>query len=94
MTTNITKWGNSQGIRLPKVLLDNVNMSENDTVEVLAENGVIIIKKAKPAKQYKSLKQHLEEFYGEDIEDILKKADEEDSSSEINWGRPKGREIW
>ena len=45
MTTAIVKWGNSQGIRLPKAFLQNINIAENDTVDVLVENEAIIIKK-------------------------------------------------
>ena len=30
MTTTIQKWGNSQGIRIPKILLDSVQWTENE----------------------------------------------------------------
>jgi len=46
MQTTIVKWGNSRGIRLPKLLLDSVNLSDNDTVELKTENDSIIIKKS------------------------------------------------
>jgi antitoxin MazE len=45
MVTTIVKWGNSQGIRLPKSFLQNIHLSENDTVDVLLENDGIVIKK-------------------------------------------------
>jgi antitoxin MazE len=45
MTTSIVKWGNSQGIRLPKDFLQNIDLSENDMVDVLVENEAIVIKK-------------------------------------------------
>ena len=38
MQTNIVKWGNSQGIRLPKMLLDSVNLTDSDTVDITVEN--------------------------------------------------------
>ena len=46
MQTTIVKWGNSRGVRLPKFLLDSVNLSENDTVELRTENNSIIIEKS------------------------------------------------
>jgi len=46
MQTTIVKWGNSRGIRLPKILLDSMNLSDNDTVELRTENDCIIIKKS------------------------------------------------
>ena len=35
-----------RGIRLPKLLLDSVNLSDNDIVELRTENDSIIIKKS------------------------------------------------
>lgn len=83
MVTTIVKWGNSQGIRLPKVLLENVNMAENDVVEVLSENDTIIIKKSKKEpKKYQSIQELFAEYNGE-YQPI-----------EMNWGEPQGEEIW
>jgi antitoxin MazE len=62
-TTNIVKWGNSQGVRLPRYLLDSVNLSDNDTVEVIAANDSIIIKKAAERK-HRTLKERLAAFEG------------------------------
>ena len=32
MYATIQKWGNSQGLRLPKALLDSIGLRENDRV--------------------------------------------------------------
>jgi antitoxin MazE len=85
MTTAIVKWGNSHGIRLPKALLQNINISENDTVDVLVENEAIIIKKAY-AKKHKTTKERLISFYGGDITP--------EKQAEIDWGKPAGGEVW
>ena len=45
MYTNIQKWGNSQGIRSPKLILDKLGILENDEVELTTEDDQIIIKK-------------------------------------------------
>lgn len=83
MVTTIVKWGNSQGIRLPKVLLENVNMVENDVVEVLSENDTIIIKKSKKEpKKYQSIQELFAEYNGEY------------QTIEMNWGEPQGEEVW
>ena len=44
MTARIQKWGNSQGLRLPKRLLEEINLLTGDDVEIIAENNQIIIK--------------------------------------------------
>ena len=82
MQTTIVKWGNSQGIRLPKLLLDSVNLSDNDTVEVTAENNSLIIKKAESKRAHKTIQDRFKDFHGE-YEPI-----------EIDWGKPVGNEIW
>ena len=38
MTTTIQKWGNSQGIRIPKILLDTVEWGENEQIIILVDN--------------------------------------------------------
>ena len=38
MQTTIVRWGNSQGIRLPKAFLKNIQITENDPVDKTLEN--------------------------------------------------------
>lgn len=82
MQTSIVKWGNSQGIRLPKHLLESANLTDNDIVEVTAQNGRIIIKKVHVKKQHKTIQERFADFDGE-YEPI-----------DIDWGEPVGKEIW
>lgn len=39
MHTKIQKWGNSQGLRIPKVVLDEIQSSIGDEVEVYSQEG-------------------------------------------------------
>ena len=43
MTVNIQKWGNSQGIRIPKYILNELSWSDDETVDVSIEGGKIVI---------------------------------------------------
>jgi antitoxin MazE len=79
-TTSIIQWGDSQGIRLPKFLMDSVNITENDTVEVTAQDNSIIIKKV--AKKRKTIQERFENFEGSY------------ETAEIDWGKPVGKEVW
>ena len=81
MTTTIQKWGNSQGVRIPKILLDSVNWSENEKIVIIVNNGKLVIEKANKNKK-KTIKE-LFENYNSDYE-----------PTEIDWGEPKGEEIW
>lgn len=81
MTTTIQKWGNSQGVRIPKVILDTVNWAEDEQIVILVENNKLIIEKAEDKKR-KNIKELFAEFNGEY------------EPTEIDWGEPKGEEIW
>ena len=44
MVSQVSKWGNSQGIRISKKLLQSVGMNINDEVEIKPQNNVLLIK--------------------------------------------------
>lgn len=79
MTTTIQKWGNSQGVRIPKYLLDLVNWSDNEPIVLSADNDKIIIKKAEPRKT---------------IDELFANYDGDYKPEEIDWGKPVGGEVW
>ncbi|MCL2545759.1 MAG: AbrB/MazE/SpoVT family DNA-binding domain-containing protein [Oscillospiraceae bacterium] len=77
----IQKWGNSSGIRIPKVILSQASISPNDEVDIMAEDGKIIIRKA-ARKRHMRLEERLKDFQGEYV------------FEEADWGKPVGNEIW
>ena len=83
MVTTIQKWGNSQAIRLPKVILESLLLKENDPVEITTDNDVIIIKKAQRKRRAKkSLEERFSEYNGDY------------QCTEYDWGEPVGNEVW
>jgi len=62
MYTTIQKWGNSQGIRIPKQLLEDLDLHESDRVEIDRQQDAIIIRKA--GKKHKTLEERLAGFKG------------------------------
>jgi antitoxin MazE len=87
MQTTIVKWGNSHGIRIPKVFLQNIHIKENDSVDVILEKEKIIITK-KNVKEHKTTKDRLKEFYRADFDKKRK------PQKEVDWGNPVGKEVW
>ena len=79
MTTMIQKWGNSQGIRIPKTILDSLHWCGNEKLVVTTENDKIIIARAESRKDIKEL---FGDFHGEY------------APMEFDWGEPAGKEIW
>ena len=79
MTVKLQKWGNSQGIRIPKVVLDELDINENDELELKIEDNKILIEKIDSRKN---------------ILDLFKGFDGNYESLDIDWDNPIGDEIW
>ena len=44
MVSLVSKWGNSQGIRISKKLLISAGLQPGDAVEIKSQNNILIIK--------------------------------------------------
>jgi antitoxin MazE len=82
MVTKIQKWGNSQGLRLGKQVLEDARIAVGDSVDVAAREGVIVIA---PLKRIRG-KQSLQE--------LVSRIPRNYKTREIDWGKPMGRETW
>jgi len=51
MTTTISNWGNSQGLRFPKQIMKKLNLSIGDKMKILIQNQKIILEPVKPTKR-------------------------------------------
>ena len=76
---NIQKWGNSQGIRIPKNVLQAVGLRDGDAVEIVTVEDRITIQKV---KRIPSLDALFEGYTGD------YRPGEDDA------GDPVGREVW
>lgn len=82
MQVQLKTWGNSQGVRIPKEVLNTLGLSENDSLELRVDEGRIILEKP---FRHRSLKERAEAFGGE----LHLTGDQE-----FDWGEPEGNEIW
>jgi antitoxin component of MazEF toxin-antitoxin module len=82
MITTVTKFGDSLGVQFPKSMLKNVEIIENDSVEILVKDNRIIIKRHE-SKKHLTTKERIASFCG---------TIDNTQSSEIDWGKPQGRE--
>ncbi|MCI9427378.1 MAG: AbrB/MazE/SpoVT family DNA-binding domain-containing protein [Eubacterium sp.] len=82
--TNVRKWGNSQGIRLSKELMSQMNLNENDTIGISVNDGKMTIEKLNGQK-YFNLKERLEAFYNKPIDEVfVENTHEVDMDSNTN----------
>ena len=80
MQAQVKVWGNSQGIRIPKEILQDAGIVLNEFLNITASDGVIKLEKV---LQHKTLEERAAEFGGELGLD-----------GEHNWEEPVGREVW
>ena len=78
-TTQVAKWGNSLGVRLPKSVAREVRLDEGDAVEVSVDNGAIVIR---PSRRRYSL------------DDLVRRITPRNRHDETDWGGPLGGEVW
>jgi antitoxin MazE len=81
MTAMIQKWGNSQGLRLPKKTLSGISLSVGDCVELSRDGDRIIITPIKQKKRY-------------DICELVARIPSEYVQPEEAFGKPMGLEEW
>lgn len=80
MQAQVKTWGNSQGIRLSKEILQVANISVDDILDVKVSNGAIML--SKPFR-HRTLEERASEFGGKLNLD-----------GEFDWGNSVGREAW
>lgn len=78
MLAKVQKWGNSQGIRIPKSILEKADISSNEDLDIKVIDGRIILE---PVHKHKTLKERIKDYDGDY------------QCSEWNTGNPIGREV-
>jgi len=78
MKATIQKWGNSLGIRIPKVIAADLELENGSEVELFEESNRIIIK---PQNRHQ-------------LRDLLSAINDKNLHGEIETGDPVGRESW
>lgn len=79
MRTNIQRWGNSLGVRIPKPFALQVALEENSEVDISVDGDRIILSVAK--KEWR-------------LDELLAGMTGANLHKETGWGRRKGGEAW
>jgi antitoxin MazE len=78
-TTQVSKWGNSLGLRLPKSVAREAHLGEGDTVDVSVDNGAIVIRPSRPRYS---------------LDELVGRITPRNRHSESDWGAAVGHEVW
>lgn len=79
MKTQLARWGNSLGLRIPRSVVVDANVSEGDEVDVTVQTGVIVVRPA--VRRYT-------------LEELVDGITPRNRHAKPGWGRPVGKEEW
>ncbi len=82
MITKIQKWGNSQGVRFSREMLERAGIGVGDEVEIEAQNGSLVVT---PCRRIRG---------AHDLRELVSKIPDGYRSGELDWGAPTGKENW
>ncbi len=82
MSVKLQKWGNSQGIRLARHVLEHAHIRVGDELDITVRDGCIIVVPLKRIRGKVSL------------QELVSRIPAGHSSAETVWGPPVGREEW
>jgi antitoxin MazE len=78
MQVQLSKWGNSLGLRLPRALAQQIGVSEGQKVNIVAEGARLIIEPVSP---------------GFSLPDLLVNMTPEAMREAFDWGEDASREV-
>ena len=82
MVTKVQKWGNSQGLRFSKEVLEEAQIGVGDDVQVSVRSGRIIVEPVTKVRgRYK-------------LKELIAKIPKRHRAKELDWGGPVGKEAW
>ena len=78
--SKIQKWGNSQGIRIPKKMLETLDIKVNDSISIEEGENCLKIKKVEEKLS--------------NIEKLFLNYEDEYEKIDLDWDNEVGKEIW
>ncbi len=81
MHVTVKKWGNSASVRIPVAIMEAVNLSLDEVVDVHEEGGRIVIEPVRSTKEY-------------DLAQLLAGITPENLHAEIEFGPAVGKEAF
>jgi len=82
MVAKVQKWGNSQGLRLTRQVLEAAGIAVGDEVELSVEDGRIVLVPRRRVRGTVS------------IEELVSRIPKGAHAGEVDWGAVAGREVW
>ena len=87
MTTTLQRWGNSQGVRIPKDMVETLGLVIGSDLAIeLSEDryhiAIVPVHDERPVRRRHRIK------------DLVAASSAGAFKGEFTWGQPQGREVW
>jgi antitoxin MazE len=82
MKIEFLKWGNSLALRVPKAFAQEIGAAEGKRAELTVDNGALVVRVATKRRRRYAL------------ESLVNAINEENCHREVDWGPPRGNEVW
>ena len=79
MRLNVSKWGNSLAVRIPRSIASDVHIFEGTPVDLHVDGGSLVITPSRPKYE---------------LSDLLGEMKTGHKHMEADWGGPEGEEAW
>lgn len=79
MKTQLARWGNSLGLRIPRSVVVDANVADGDEVDVTVQDGAIVVRPA--VRRYT-------------LDELVAGITPRNKHPEVDWGAPVGEETW
>ena len=79
MKTQISRWGNSLALRIPRAFAQETRLEEGTTVELSVSDGRIVVSPV--GRPYR-------------LDELVAGITPENRYAETDWGEPLGNETW
>jgi antitoxin MazE len=78
--SSVKKWGNSLAVRIPVVVIQDLGLTENSSVQIISDGVVATIQ---PNKRKKP-----------SLAELVTKITPQNCHKTVDWGEPVGKEVW
>ena len=87
MKTTLQRWGNSQGIRLPKAIVESMGIAVGASVivEISEDSSQITITPTPASRPIRGRHR---------IEDLIAESSAQAFEGKCDWGKVAGKEVW
>ena len=79
MQTQVSKWGNSLAVRLPRTVTKEVGLRDGEPVDLSLEGKRIVI--APQRRRYR-------------LSDLMRRVTADNIHDAVETGEPEGRDVW